>query len=273
MKAGEFPDGHAHPAGEDRHGAPELQHARPGHVPHPARANTTTRATSGASTRCTTMPTANPIRLRASRTRSARWSSRTTARCTTGTSQNIGIYRSAADRIRPAQSHLYGSQQAAADSTRAQRNMLTAGTIRGCRPSPACAAAATRPRRSANSASGSASRNSNGLIDISWLEDALREDLNKTAPRVMGVLRPLKCRDRELSRRSDRGTGSGQQPGRPGGRQANRAVLAVLYIEQRRFPRRPAEGFLPPRRRAGSPVALRLLREMRRRDERRPAAK
>src|SRR6476659_5334405 len=30
------------------------------------------------------------------------------------------------------------------------------------------------------------------LIDVSWLEDALREDLNKKAPRVMGVLRPIK---------------------------------------------------------------------------------
>jgi len=32
----------------------------------------------------------------------------------------------------------------------------------------------------------------NALIDISWLEDALREDLNKKAPRMMGVLKPLK---------------------------------------------------------------------------------
>src|SRR5215475_14255501 len=32
----------------------------------------------------------------------------------------------------------------------------------------------------------------NGVIDISWLEDALRDDLNKRAPRVLGVLRPLK---------------------------------------------------------------------------------
>jgi glutaminyl-tRNA synthetase len=32
----------------------------------------------------------------------------------------------------------------------------------------------------------------NGIIDISWLEDSLREDLNKRAPRVMGVLRPLR---------------------------------------------------------------------------------
>jgi glutaminyl-tRNA synthetase len=31
-----------------------------------------------------------------------------------------------------------------------------------------------------------------GMIDMAWLEDALREDLNKRAWRVMGVLRPLK---------------------------------------------------------------------------------
>ena len=33
---------------------------------------------------------------------------------------------------------------------------------------------------------------SNSTIDISWLEDALRDDLNQRAQRVMGVLRPLK---------------------------------------------------------------------------------
>src|ERR1700722_14301697 len=32
----------------------------------------------------------------------------------------------------------------------------------------------------------------NGIIEMSWLEDSLREDLNKRAPRVMAVLRPLK---------------------------------------------------------------------------------
>jgi glutaminyl-tRNA synthetase len=32
----------------------------------------------------------------------------------------------------------------------------------------------------------------NGTISMSWLEDALREDLNKRAPRILGVLRPLK---------------------------------------------------------------------------------
>jgi glutaminyl-tRNA synthetase len=32
----------------------------------------------------------------------------------------------------------------------------------------------------------------NATIDMSWLEDAIRDDLNKHAPRVMAVLRPLK---------------------------------------------------------------------------------
>ncbi len=32
----------------------------------------------------------------------------------------------------------------------------------------------------------------NGTIDMSWLEESVREDLNKRAPRVMAVLRPLK---------------------------------------------------------------------------------
>jgi len=39
----------------------------------------------------------------------------------------------------------------------------------------------------------------NGVIDMSWLEDSLREDLNKRAARVMAVLKPL-GRHRELSR-------------------------------------------------------------------------
>ncbi len=32
----------------------------------------------------------------------------------------------------------------------------------------------------------------NSLVDMEWLEQAIREDLNKRAPRVMGVLKPLK---------------------------------------------------------------------------------
>ena len=38
MREGEFPDGSPRPAGQDRHGLAQPQHARPGDVPHPARA-------------------------------------------------------------------------------------------------------------------------------------------------------------------------------------------------------------------------------------------
>ena len=58
MRAGEFPDGAQRAARQDRHGLAQPEHARPGHVPHPARATTTAPATSGASTRCTTARTA-----------------------------------------------------------------------------------------------------------------------------------------------------------------------------------------------------------------------
>ena len=42
------------------------------------------------------------------------------------------------------------------------------------------------------------------VVDVALLEHAVREDLNLRAPRVMGVLRPLARRDRELSRRPGR---------------------------------------------------------------------
>ena len=74
------------PAGEDRHGAPEPQPARPDHVPHPARDAPRAPATPGASTRRTTGRTGRATRSRGSPTPSARWSSRTTGRCTTGSS-------------------------------------------------------------------------------------------------------------------------------------------------------------------------------------------
>ena len=55
---------------------------------------------------------------------------------------------------------------------------------------------------------------SNSVVDIAPLEHCLREDLNKRAPRVMGVLRPLRLViENYPGRRGGRG-GSGQQPGR-----------------------------------------------------------
>ena len=77
------------PARQDRHGVAEHQHARSGALPHPPRASPPHRR------QVVHLP---DVRLRAplvgrasraSRTRSARWSSRITGRCTTGASSNL----------------------------------------------------------------------------------------------------------------------------------------------------------------------------------------
>ncbi len=65
---------------------------------------------------------------------------------------------SAADRIRPPEPHLHAAEQAQAARSWCRTATCAAGTIRACRPSPASAAAATRPKRCAISAAASASR-------------------------------------------------------------------------------------------------------------------
>lgn len=83
----------------------------------------------------------------------------------------------------------------------------------------------------------------NGVIDVSWLEDSLREDLNKKANRVMGVLKPLKViidnyPDGEteqlpaVNNPEDAAAGSRQVP-----------FSKVLYIEQDDFQENPPKGF------------------------------
>ena len=54
---------------------------------------------------------------KASRTPSARWSSKTTARSTTGSFEQLGIFPPAADRVCPAEPHLHGAEQAQAAAT------------------------------------------------------------------------------------------------------------------------------------------------------------
>jgi glutaminyl-tRNA synthetase len=83
MRAGEFADGSRVLRAKIDMASPNINLRDPVmyrilHAP------TTAPATPGASTRCTTGPTARATPSRASPTRSARWSSRTTARSTTG---------------------------------------------------------------------------------------------------------------------------------------------------------------------------------------------
>ena len=104
----------AHAARQDRHGVAQPQHARPGHVPHPARRASPHRRQVVHLSDVRLRAWAERIPSKASRTPSARWSSKITARSTTGTSKQLGIYHSAADRVRPPQPHLHAAEQAQA---------------------------------------------------------------------------------------------------------------------------------------------------------------
>ncbi len=100
------------------------------------------------------------------------------------------------------------------------------------------------------------------LVDLALLEFCVREDLNYRAPRVMGVLRPLKVvlvnypegQEEELAgREQPRGPG----PGHPAG-----AVLPGVVYRTGGFHGGPAQEVLPPGARTGGAAALRLLHQV-----------
>ena len=77
----------------------------------------------------------------------------------------------------------------------------------------------------------------------SWLEDALREDLNKKAPRVMGVLRPLKV---VIENYPDGQTEELDAVNNPEDASAGTRKVPfskVLYIEQDDFRENPPKDF------------------------------
>jgi glutaminyl-tRNA synthetase len=98
----------------------------------------------------------------------------------------------AADRVRARQPELHRHEQAEAPDARAAGATSPAGTIPACPRSRPYAAAACRRRRSVRSGSAWGSPSGTAPIDVAMLEHAIRTDLNRTAPRVMAVTRPLK---------------------------------------------------------------------------------
>ena len=233
--------------------SPQHQHARPGAVPHPARAPPPHRR------RVVHLPDvrlrapAVATRSRASRTRSARSSSRTTGRSTTGWSRELRhAAHAAADRVRAAEPHLHGDEQAqaAAAGARGPRRRLGrpahADASRGLRRRGYTPEAirdfcdAHRRRQDESTSSTSA-----------LLEHCVREDLNARAPRAMAVLRPLKVVLDELSRRArSRRWTSVNNPEDAVAGHAQGAVLARALHRARRLHGGPAEEVLPPGARA-----------------------
>ncbi len=112
-----------------------------------------------------------------------------------------------------------------------------------------------------------------GSIELAMLEHFVREDLNKRAPRVMAVLRPLQSGDRQLSGESGRGNGRGQQSGRRQRRHAQGAVFAGAVHRAGRFPRGSTQAVFPAVAGAGGAVALWLFHHLHQRCEETTKAK
>ncbi len=123
----------------------------------------------------------------------------------------------------PASTSATPSSASAGSSSSSRRASSTAGTTRACRPSPASGGAATRPRRSGISPTSSASPRTTASSTWPCSRCCVREDLNRTAPRAMAVLRPLKVVIDQLPRGPGRGARRRQQPRGPERRERARS--------------------------------------------------
>ena len=120
---------------------------------------------------------------------------------------------------------------------------VAAGTIRACRRSPACAAAAITPEaiRDFCERIGVAKRES--VVDVALLEHAVREDLNRRAPRVMAVLRPLRVVIENYPEGQAEELEAVNNPEDPAAGTRKVPFSRVLYIERDDFMEDPPKKF------------------------------
>src|SRR5262245_29643944 len=82
-----------------------------------------------------------------------------------------------------------------------------------------------------------------GVIDMSWLEDAPREDFNKRAPRVMGVLRPLRVVLDNFPEGQTEELEAVNNPEDPAAGTRKVPFSRMLYIEQDDFRENPPKDY------------------------------
>ena len=83
----------------------------------------------------------------------------------------------------------------------------------------------------------------NGTIEMSWIEDALREDLNKKASRVLGVLRPLRVVIENYPEGQTDELDGVNNPEDPTAGTRKVPFAHVLYVEQDDFREDPPKDF------------------------------
>ncbi len=263
MRAGEFPDGSLHAAGQDRHGVAQHEPARPDHVPHPARRPPPHRATSGASTRCTTGRTARATPSRAI----------THSLCSLEYEIHRPLYdwfldqlalpqRPRADRVRAAEPH----------ATPCMSKRLLLQLVAGwtsCTgwddPAPAHAPraaprAATRASAIREFCSFIGSRAPDSRHGVELLESFVRTELNRTALPPHGGAAPAAARADELAGGAGGRTVEwfelGNNPENPDDGVRVVPFTGELFIEGEDFAEVPPPKFFRPAR-AGREVRLR----------------
>ena len=100
------------------------------------------------------------------------------------------------------------------------------------------------------------------VIDMAQLEHSVREDLNRRAPRVMAVLRPLKVVITNYPEGQVEDVDAINNPEDPSAGTRKVPFSRELLHRARRLPGRPAEEVLPPVARQGGAAALRLLHHL-----------
>ena len=193
MRDGEFPDGEHDPAGQDRPGLRQLQHARSRAI---YRINHMHHHRTGDKWCIYPMyDFAHPIE--------DALEGITHSLCSLEFEDHRPLYnwvvehcrparQAPADRVCPPGHQLHRHEQAQAPPAGGGRHVSPAGMTPGCPPCAACAAGAIPPVPSGTSATASAWPRSASTVEYGFLEHCLREDLNETAPRVMAVLHPVK---------------------------------------------------------------------------------
>ena len=95
----------------------------------------------------------------------------------------------------------------------------------------------------------------NSTIDMAWLEDAIREDLNQRAPRAMAVLRPLKVAIENYPEGASEDLEAANHPQRPELGTRTVSFSRELWVEADDFMENAPKGFF--RLKPGGEVRLR----------------
>ena len=202
-------------------------------------------------------------RSRASRTRSAPWSSRTTGRSTTGSSRTCRCRRSRGRSSSPGSTSPTPCSPSAGCCGWSTRATCAAGTTPACPRCPACAGAAIPPRRSATSRQVGVAK-SDSVVEVGHAGARVREDLNRTAPRRLAVLDPLKVVIDNYPEGQVEEMDALNNPEDPSAGTPQGALLPGALHRARRLHGGAAAEVLPPGARPRGAPALRLLHHLHR---------